>query len=231
MIKGTDLAYCNINVSYELMKRSGIRFAIIKLGQGLLPKDNMFETHRVGCESVDVPWDLYWFCDYRYSGAANVAQLMSKANGNYGRRHVCQDLEFYARFGPNPTGSKMLFFCLDFFNALEANAQIIGTLYTNRDVLTQMWMYATDAEKEELARHDLWFASHSVAPAKTHLPIKMNQWDLDVKVPWCQGSADYDEFLGTEEEFLAWSKGEPAPLTINERISRLEKWVSEHGYG
>jgi len=231
MIKGTDLAYCNINVNYQLMKESGMRFAIIKLGQGLLPKDPMSETHRIGCESVNIPWDWYWFCDYRYSGTLNVDQLISKANGTYGRRHVCQDLEFYDRFGPRPSGKNMLAFSLDFFSTLEARTQIVGTLYTNRDVLTQMWMFATDTQKEQLARHELWFASHTVNPAKTHLPIMMNQWDLDVVAPWAQGTVDYDEFLGTEEEFLAWSQGTPAPLTLEERVSRLERLVEEHGYG
>jgi hypothetical protein len=225
MIKGTDLAYCNINVNYTNMKTAGIRFAIIKLGQGLLPKDNMFETHRIGCELVQVPWDLYWFCDYRYSGAVNVNQLISKANGNYGRRHVCQDLEFYKGFGPNPTGRKMLVFCLDFFRTLESNTQLIGTLYTNRDVLTQMWLAADDSEKLELSRHELWFATHTANPIKTHLPIKLNQWDLDAIVPWSQGAVDLDDFIGTDEEFISWVNGSPAPLTLSERVERLEKAV------
>ena len=49
MIQGTDLAYCNPNVNYEAMKAAGIRFAVIKLVQGLQVKDIMFDTHKAGC--------------------------------------------------------------------------------------------------------------------------------------------------------------------------------------
>ena len=225
MIKGTDLAYCNINVRYDVMKLSGVRFAIIKLGQGMLPKDNMFETHRIGCESVEVPWDPYWFCDYRYSAIVNVAQLILKANGNYGNRHVCQDLEFRDVWGPRPTGRNMLNFCLDFFSSLETNTGIVGTLYTNRDVLNQMWAASNLDEKHELARHDFWFATDTPSPSPTHLPMLINQWDLDAVVSWSTGSVDLDDFVGTETEFQAWAKGSPPPLTVNERLDRLEKAV------
>jgi GH25 family lysozyme M1 (1,4-beta-N-acetylmuramidase) len=223
MIKGADLSHWNSEVDYQMMKDAGVRFTCIKLGQGMLPKDTMFDTHRIGCEHVNVPWDIYWFCDYRYSGASNVAQLISKAAGNYGMGHVVEDLEFFDAWGPRPDGLHMLRFSQDFFRSLEVQTKIVGTLYTNRDVLNQMWAAATSSEKIEMARHLLWFASDDETPEPTHLPIELNQYDLDVGVPWSHGTVDWDDFMGTEDQFATWKGIAPPPvLTLEQRIYNLE---------
>jgi GH25 family lysozyme M1 (1,4-beta-N-acetylmuramidase) len=225
MIQGTDLAWCNDKVDYVAMKAAGIRFACIKLGQGMLPKDIMFDTHRSNCDLLGIPWDFYWFCDYRYTGAQNVLQLLSKANANFGRKHVLCDLEFYDPYGPRPNGAHMLAFVLNFFDTLETASGLIAYLYSNRDVINQMWAAATADQKARLLRHPLWFASDTHTPAPTPWPVfTLNQWELDVVVSWSHGSVDLDEYNGDEAEFQAWIGG-IQPLTLEQRVKRLEDKV------
>jgi lysozyme len=233
LIQGTDLSHWNDKVDYTAMKAAGIRFACIKLGQGILPIDNMFDTHRSNCDALGIPWDLYWYCDYRYSGFVNVNHLILLATGNYGRKHVVCDLEFNDAFGARPNGAHMLAFVLDFFDALEAATGIIAYLYTNRDIITQMWAAATAAQKARLLRHPLWIASDSQTPIYSPWPAwTLNQWELDVVVPWAHGTVDLDEFNGDEAAFQAWIGGTapanpvyPSPewaAWIEKRITALE---------
>jgi GH25 family lysozyme M1 (1,4-beta-N-acetylmuramidase) len=211
MIQGTDLSHWNDKVDYVAMKAAGIRFACIKLGQGLLPIDNMFAVHTARCDALGIPWDLYWYCDYRYTGAQNVLRLLTLANGNFGRKHVVCDLEFNDSFGARPNGAHMLAFVLQFFDALETATGIIAMLYSNLDVIKQMWAAADPSQKARLLRHPLWFASDSATPVQTPWPAwQLNQWQLDVIMPWAHGTVDLDEYNGDEEEFQAWIGG-PAP--------------------
>ena len=228
MIKGTDLAYCNPNTDYLAMKNAGIRFAVLKLKQGLGPKDIMFDTHRMGCDIVGVPWDVYDFCDYRYSAAANVSNLLRIANGAWGMGHACKDLEFRAVWG-YPSGSNMLHWCQDYSKAFFDQTGMVETLYTNRDLLNQMWAVATDTQKEELANHDLWFATHDETPTPTHLPILMNQYELDVAVPWCVQRVDLNDLYLDEAGFEAWKRHQQ-PLTLEERVLRIEQILTQHGW-
>lgn len=227
MIKGTDLSHWNSKVDYAAMKAAGIRFACIKLGQGGLSKDHLFDTHTAGCDSVGVPWDLYFFCDYRLSGFKNVEQLIAKAAGNYGMKHVVQDLEFYDGFGPRPDGRHMLIFCLDFFNALYVLTGINGYLYTNRDLINQMVAAATPEQLAKLLSHPLWLASDRQNP--NHAPwsddmFKLNQYELDVYATWAQGTVDYDEFNGDEAAFQAWCSAASPPV---DKLEVLWAWYLE----
>jgi hypothetical protein len=229
MIPGTDLAYCNPNVNYQLMADSGIRFAIIKLTQGLLNKDIMFDAHKKGCESVNVPWDLYDFCDYRKPAIDNVSNMLLIADGNFGMGHICEDLEYRDVWG-YPDGKHMLQWHLDYCNALEQSTGKLCTLYTNRWLLMVMWNAATASQKAEMGRHDLWFATDTPNPSPTVLPFKINQWALDVSVPWCVQRVDKNDFLGTETEFEIWRGGITPPSTLEERIDILEREARIHGW-
>jgi len=229
MIQGTDLAYCNPNTNYQLMANSGIRFAILKLVQGLLSKDVMFDIHKTGCEAVNVPWDIYNFCDYTKPAVDNVNNMLAIANGNFGMGHICEDLEYRAVWG-YPDGEHMLWWHLDYCHTLEQQTGKLCTLYTNRWLLTVMWSAATSAQKVEMARHDLWFATDTANPVPTVLPYKINQWDLDVAVPWCVQKVDKNDFIGTEAEFAAWKGNTSPPLSLEERVNILEREARLHNW-
>jgi GH25 family lysozyme M1 (1,4-beta-N-acetylmuramidase) len=230
VIKGTDLSHWNTIVDYSAMVDSGIRFGCIKLGQGRLKKDVKFDAHTSNFDRLNVPWDPYWFCDYRYSGADNVHNLIEKADGNYGRKHPVCDLEFFDGFGPRPDGAHMRAFALDFFGELEILTGLVGMLYTNRDMINQIMYGISPADKAELLRHELWIATHSIyANPSPWLKYRLNQYELDLKVPWCNSSVDLNDFNGTEDEFIAWeSIADPKPPL--DWAHAITAWATSMGY-
>jgi lysozyme len=232
-IPGCDLAWVNDKVDYAAMKVSGIRFACIKIGQGLRPVDVMYKTHRNGCIAQDIPHGVYWFADYTLTGLTNATQLIKLSESDYGQCPPVLDLEFFDGFGPRPDGYHMLKFALDFFDAFEQRAGIIAMFYSNRDVINQMMAAATADQKALLLRHQLWIASDTKKPIYSPWPkFTLNQWELDVVVPWAHGSVDLDEFNGNEADFQAWIGATPvtvpAPLTVEQRLSAVEAQIEAH---
>jgi GH25 family lysozyme M1 (1,4-beta-N-acetylmuramidase) len=236
MIQGTDLSHWNDRVDYAAMRAAGIRFAMLKIGQGNLPPDEMFQAHKVGCESMGVAWGAYWFADYRLTGAANATQFMDIAHGSYGQCLPALDLEFYDGFGPHPDGWHMLKFALDFFGVFERKDAL---LYTNRDVLNQMRSAATGDMLKRLVQHPLWIASGCHYPIPDPFPTWiLNQHKLDGVADWAHGSIDLDEFNGDDAAFQTWLGSlaapvpmpVPIPLTLEQRVIALEAQAKAHGW-
>lgn len=230
MIPGTDLAWCNDKVDYSAMKLAGIRFACIKIGQGLRPMDVMYKTHRAGCIAQGIPYGVYWFADYTLSGLTNATQLIKLSENDYGQCPPVLDLEFFDGFGTRPDGYHMLRFALDFFDAFEQRANIIAMFYSNRDVINQTMAVATADQKVRLLRHLLWIASDTKTPIYKPWPkYTLNQWELDVVVPWAHGTVDLDDFNGDEAAFQAWigaaSVPAPVPTPVLSWKQSLTAWA------
>lgn len=230
MIKGTDLSHWNDKVNYDAMVDWGIRFGCLKLGQGLLPKDVMFDTHRSNFNRLNVPWDFYWFSDYRKSGAANVKNLIAKAAGDYGHNHPVCDLEFFDPWG-RPPGYKMRRFALDFFGELEAQTSLLCMFYSNRDMINQIMAGISPADKAEFLCHDLWLATHAAYGNPSPWPkYRLNQYDLDMIVPWAKGTVDLNDFNGTEAEYTVFYGEQimPPEPTHDEKVTILWREAEEH---
>lgn len=230
MIKGTDLSHWNAYVDYDAMVDWGIRFGCLKLGQGRLKKDIMFDTHRSNFVRLNTPWDFYWFCDYRYSAVDNVKNMVEKAGGDYGRNHPVCDLEFYDGFGPRPDGIHMRKFALDFFGECEARTSLLCMLYTNRDMINQIMYGISDKDKAEFLRHDLWLATHATfGNPKPWTKYRLNQYELDFVVPWSRGTIDLNDFNGDETEFATWTKTKPPPVPVD-KVEVLWREAALHGW-
>ena len=229
MIKGTDLSHWNTKVDYQAMVDYGVRFGCLKLGQGKLAKDIMFDTHRKNFYQLNVPWDPYWFCDYRISGIENVQNLVQKADGDYGRNHPVMDLEFFDAWG-RPDGAHMRRFALDFFGELEARTSLICMLYSNRDMINQIMYEISPADKAEFLRHDLWLATHSMfGNPSPWAKYKLNQYELDLTVAWSNSTVDLNDFNGTEAEFTAFYR-ETKPPAPQDWAHALTDWARTIGY-
>lgn len=230
MIKGIDLSHWNTYVNYNKMVDDGIRFGCLKLGQGNLPKDAMFETHKKGFDDRNVPWDFYWFCDYRIPGAANVNNLIAKADGNYGRGHPVCDLEFYNPWG-RPEGYKMRRFALDFFEALEEQTGILCMFYSNRDMINQIMYGISPEDKAEFLRHKLWLATHAPYGNPNPWPkYQLNQYELDLIVSWSNSTVDLNDFNGTEAEYNEFYNINNPPVPHDKRVDILWREAEAKGW-
>ena len=230
MIKGTDLSHWNTRVNYQVMVDDGIRFGCLKLGQGRLAKDAMFDTHRSGFEALYVPWDFYWFCDYRNSGVDNVRNLIQKAAGDFGHDHPVCDLEYFDPWG-RPDGTHMRRFALDFFGELEAQTSLRCVFYSNRDMINQIMAGISPEDKAEFLRHELWLATHSMYGNPSPWPrYRLNQYELDLVVGWSNSTVDLNDFNGTEEEFAVFYGKTAPPLPPQEWDHALTAWAKTLGY-
>lgn len=63
MIKGIDISTWQKRLDYNNLKSQGVEFAIIRCGYGkeLNQKDNMFETHYVGCKNAGIKVGAYLY--------------------------------------------------------------------------------------------------------------------------------------------------------------------------
>jgi len=233
MIKGTDLSHWNTKVNYDAMVDDGIRFGCLKLGQGKLPKDIMFDTHRKNFNRLQVPWDFYWFCDYRISGVENVKNLLEKANGDFGYNHPVCDLEFFNPWG-RPDGAHMRRFALDFFGELEAKTSLLCMFYSNRDMINQIMYQINQNDKNEFLRHELWLATHAqYGNPSPWDKYKLNQYELDLIVSWSNSTVDLNDFNGNEPEYQEFYDTEIIPPfnpTHDEKVEILWRDAKDAGW-
>ena len=63
MIKGVDLSTWNRNVDYEGLKKSGVEFAILRIGYGkdARQRDEMFDEHYRGCKDAGIKVGAYHY--------------------------------------------------------------------------------------------------------------------------------------------------------------------------
>lgn len=63
-VRGVDISCWNAGTNYELLKQSGIEFAIIRTGYGSdYPgqQDKLLEQHIAGCERAGIAWGVYHY--------------------------------------------------------------------------------------------------------------------------------------------------------------------------
>lgn len=63
-VRGVDISCWNAGTNYELLKKSGIEFAIIRTGYGSdYPgqQDKLLEQHIAGCERAGIQWGVYHY--------------------------------------------------------------------------------------------------------------------------------------------------------------------------
>lgn len=75
MTRGIDISAYQTGVNYNMLKTSGIDFAILRAGYGKVAsqKDKMFETHYKGCKDAGLNVGAYWY-SYAYDENAAVAE-------------------------------------------------------------------------------------------------------------------------------------------------------------
>jgi GH25 family lysozyme M1 (1,4-beta-N-acetylmuramidase) len=245
MIEGTDLSYSNGKVNYPAMLAAGIRFAFIKIGQGLSISDPLYVQHKAGCKAAGVRWSPYFFCDYRYSALAQAIRFSLLPGDEWGNQPAVMDLEYEERLGwGRPSGSAMYQWGCAFINQFElstANKRALD-IYTNPDLIHEMKPYLKPGDP--FMRHGLFLAhwTSDVKFADFEPWGSMQYWQQagDVKGAWSEGAVDYDYFIGSETDFSALAP-DPFPnkiyvpiamnnCTPEQRISGLEAWAAGQGY-
>lgn len=225
---GHDLAYPQAWINWDLVAADpAFDFGIAKCTQGTW-EDNRHQSHIKGLEAHGKPFTEYLLHDTRFAVRNQFAAYVKYRIGG-----VIQDaldlewmlkwsqLEYYLKEGANRWGRKWL-------------------LYSNYNILNQLYPY-----REEILKYaDIWLAwpwrNHAAALAyktptvwaRNHQAgVKVKVWQYswyyvatDPGKAWLvRGKLDGDRFEGTEAEWQEFIDGTPpAPLTLEERVARLE---------
>ena len=220
---GHDLAYPQACIDWALVDADpAFDFAVAKCTQGLW-EDNRHRSHVEGLTAHGKTFGEYLLHDTRYAVKSQFDTYVKYRIGG-----VIQDsldlewilkwsqLEYYLKEGANKWGRKWL-------------------LYSNYCILNQLAPW-----KNEILKYaDIWLAwpwgCHDLALASlTPLvwgDVKPKVWQYswyytaaDPGKSWLvKGKLDGDRFEGTEAEWREFiSETAPAPLTLDQRVARLE---------
>lgn len=161
MIKGIDVSSNNGIVDWELVKKLGYKFAIIRLGFGnddVSQDDKQFLTNVRRCEELGIPYGVYL-----YSYAINVEEAKSEANhtlrllknvGNnfkYGVWFDMEDADHYKRKKGMPTNNMLVEICKTYCEIIEQKGYYAGIYASYSWLLNQL-------NDTRLDRYDKWVA-------------------------------------------------------------------------
>ena len=167
---GVDLSKHNGDVDFEMLKKSGIQYVILRAGFGKSPKqkDTKFETNYAKARSVGLDVGAYW---YSYAESTAEAEqeaelCLSVLNGKRFEYPIYFDLEEARQF---KIGS---LFCTNavnmFCDAIEANGYFAG-LYMSKSPMMQY------ISAETRRKYALWVAQYG---SKCTYPEPYGMWQF-----------------------------------------------------
>ena len=197
LYKGIDVSAYQKNIDYELFKKAGVDFAILKILRKDMNPDTMFEKHYLGFSRVNIPI----FCVYQYSYATSVEKSRTDAQTVIktlaGRRlAVCLDVEDNVM---KNLGSKLI----DIINAYQEVIESVGLPFI---LYTGMYFYNTFIKPWEssLRCTDIWMARYyksytpmlfSEDPSSNYKPMSNLvgwQYTSSGQIPGYNGNLDFD---------------------------------------
>jgi GH25 family lysozyme M1 (1,4-beta-N-acetylmuramidase) len=235
MIEGTDLSYGTRNVKYAAMHAAGIEFAINKLGQGGYSIDPLALTHRDGCISAGVYWSWYYFGDYRYPAPAQARKHVELLKGSYGFGQIGEwlDLEYEEGLGwGRPSGLSMLAWLRSYLHEFQAQAPGVTLgIYTNPDLIHEMKPYGIADITSAMPLYIAHWTTEKYIDYEPWLSWAFWQQAGDVLAPWATGGVDYDycNVANVDELKIRYHIGNPPALTIEQRVDKIETWITAHG--
>ena len=186
MIRGIDVSQYQGNIDFDKVKKSGIKFVIIRAGYGKYTnqKDPYFEQNYSKAKKAGLKVGAYWY-SYATSSDDAVAEAqacMSVIKGKTFEYPIWFDLEESSQFVKGTT------FCSNlvkaFCNELEKNGYFAG-LYISRSPLQY---YISDDVKK---RYALWIAEYG-SKCQYSGSYGMWQYASTGKVNGINGNVDMD---------------------------------------
>jgi lysozyme len=244
---GVDLSYCNeVNPDgYAVMKTGGVRFAYIKVTQGVRIYDNLFESHWANSKAAGILRGVY----HMYEPLAS-----SDDQVNFLKSHYPADSELPlaldVEIDLQATNDYLIKDIGNFLKLAEQTFQRRPIIYTG----SWWWEPNMSPTPGWAAGYDFWLASYPYAPGKVEItweqlpnylpsgwvqPVsggrKARIWQFSgdkFSLPGVQGALDLNMFDGDEAALRAWAGVAPLPITptMEERLAKLEAEARAHGW-
>lgn len=153
-VRGVDISCWNAGTNYELLKQSGIEFAIIRTGYGSdYPgqQDKLLEQHIAGCERAGIAWGVYHYsyARDRSGGIEEANHCLRLLKGRKPAYGVWYDMEDNSTLGGDLAGAAE-----GFCTTIEAHGMYVG-VYAN----LSWFMHHLTAPVFD--RYDRWVAQYN----------------------------------------------------------------------
>jgi lysozyme len=137
MILGVDVSFWQQKVNWKTMREKGVKFAIIRAGQGK-DKDSRFDENWKGAADNGIKRGAYWFYEWRSGrdpGARYQASILADIlKGDHGELGAACDFESPGSAWPMLPSSEICNNLLwDFYETLRNNGVRSELFYSNLD--------------------------------------------------------------------------------------------------
>ena len=192
-MKGIDVSSHQGKIDWEAVKSSGIEFAIIRAGYGLITTDKCFEYNITEAKRVGLKVGVYWF-----SYALNEGDAVVEADCCYYniQNHkmdfpIFYDFEYATetygeKNGVSHTDKSRSAIIKAFCDKMKEYGYDSG-IYTNLDYIKHK------LDMKPLEDYPLWLANYSPQEGQTELKEFMRQTTSSGKVQGINGNVDLDE--------------------------------------
>ena len=231
MKNGIDVSRWQGNINWDLVKNSGMSFAIIKLGgadQGYYV-DSCFEQNYAKAKAAGVPVGAYWYSNAKSGDEARKEArfFIEKLKGKQFEYPVYMDVEEKAML--NLGREKLSDVIASFLNEMESAGYFAG-LYMSASPLLSL---TTDGIKK---RYAIWVAHYGVSKPSYNGQYGMWQKSSTGKVNGISGNVDLNEcYVDYPKQIKSdgrngFPKSEPEPTPILKTI-KAELTVDGIKYG
>lgn len=232
MKNGIDVSRWQGNINWELVKNSGVSFAIIKLGgadQGLYV-DSSYEQNYTKAKAVGIPVGAYWYSNAKSGDEARKEArfFIEKLKGKQFEYPVYMDVEEKAML--NLGRDKLSDVIASFLNEMESAGYFAG-LYMSAAPLTTL---TTDGIKK---RYAIWVAHYGVSKPSYNGQYGMWQKSSTGKINGISGNVDLNEcYVDYPKQIKAdgrngFPKPEPVPTQPTLKTIKAELTVDGVRYG
>ena len=193
-VEGIDVSKFQGNIDWELVKESGIRFAMVRAGYGYNSVDETFRQNAEECNRIGIPIGVYWVCyALNPEQAVREANFCAKTIENFRLEYpVAYDIEQatldYAESNGVNMGRSLASSIVSAFCDRMEELGYYTMFYANRNFLTN---YLEDSLRDKYA---LWYARYTSQFDGTACGIW--QYSNNGSIPGISGAVDLD--LGFE---------------------------------
>ncbi len=232
MKNGIDVSRWQGNINWDLVKNSGMSFAIIKLGgadQGYYV-DSCFEQNYAKAKAAGIPVGAYWYSNAKSGDEARKEArfFIEKLKGKQFEYPVYMDVEEKAML--NLGREKLSDVIASFLNEMESAGYFAG-LYMSASPLSSL---TTDGIKK---RYAIWVAHYGVSKPSYNGQYGMWQKSSTGKVNGISGNVDLNEcYVDYPKQIKSdgrngFPKPEPVPTQPTLKTIKAELTVDGIKYG
>ena len=191
-IKGIDVSKYQGDIDFNALKKSDIKFVIIRAGWGQNNIDGKFKRNIKECNRLGIPCGVYWF-----SYALNPTQAKAEAKAcltaiaPYKLQYpVCFDYEYDSvtysvKHGVNVTKESASAIAKAFLSTIES-AGYWATNYTNLDFSKRYF------DQYIMTKYDIWAARYTSTAKDIAATAGLWQYSSKGSVPGIKGNVDMD---------------------------------------